>query len=148
MKLVGKYNIFKGLSLAVSAGAPLTTAALISDFFVETTDTSISTAGVIALLICILVLKDKLLEQFKSPTAFKISAALLIIVLLIESIIMPMKYVLIAAVIALGADTIFLKRIYTVLESQLPEKREMYEHFGFIFCKTETLIGETTNESH
>lgn len=148
MKLVGKYNTFKGLSLAISAGVPLTTAALVSDFFVETTTTSISTAGVIALLICGLILKDKLLEQFKSPTAFKISVALLMIVLLIESIIMPMKYVLIAAVVALGVDTIFFKRMYTITESQLPEKREMYKHLGFIFCKTETLIGETTDESH
>lgn len=146
MKLVSKYNTFKGISLAISAGVPLITAFCVSDVFVKTTDTSISTAGVIAFLIIALVFKDKLLEQFKSPTALKICIVLLAIIMLVESIIVPMKYVLIASCIALGIDTVFLKRIYTVTESMMPANKEVYKHFGFIFCKTETLTGEITDE--
>lgn len=146
MKLVSKYNTFKGISLAVSAGIPLVTAFSISDVFVKTTDTSISTAGVIAFLIAGLILKDKLLEQFKTPTVFKICVALLIVILLIESIITPIKYVLIAACVAMSVDTLIFKRIYTVAEKLLPEKRELYKHFGFIFCKTETLTGDNNEQ--
>lgn len=146
MKLVAKYNTFKALSLAVTAGVPIATAAIFSDMFVQSTSTSISTAGVIALLIAALTFKDKLLEEIKSPTGFKISVALLILILVIESIMAPMKLVLISACIAFGGDTLIFKRIYTNAEYDLPEKRNKYKHFGFIFCKTETLTGEGSNE--
>lgn len=146
MKLVAKYNTFKALSLAVTAGVPIATAAIFSNMFVQSTSTSISTAGVIALLIAALTFKDKLLEEIKFPTGFKISVALLIIILVIESIIVPMKLVLISACIAFGGDTLIFKRIYTNVEYDLPEKHNKYKHFGFIFCKTETLIGEDSNE--
>lgn len=146
MKPVAKYNTFKALSLAVTAGVPISTAAIFSDMFVQTTSTSISTAGVIGILIAALALKDKLLEQIKSPTGFKISVALLIVILVIESIMAPMKLVLISACIAFGGDTVIFKPIYTNAEYDLPEKRNRYKHFGFIFCKSETLTGETSNE--
>ena len=142
MKLVTKYNVFKGISMAVTAGVPLTTAALVSDFFVKTTNTSISTAGVIAILIAGLIMKDKIMEQIKTPTAFKLCATLLIILWLIESIILPMKVVLIASCFALGLDTLILKQIYTKAESLLGSSAAAYKHFGFICCKTETITGE------
>lgn len=142
MKQVGKYNLFKGISLVITAGIPLATAASVSDLFVTSTSTSISTAGVIAILIMVLTMKDKLLEQVKSPSALKIAVVLLILVIVLESILVPMKYVLVASCIALGLDTLILKKLYMYQYNQLPETKLNYSHFGFIFCKTDTLTGE------
>lgn len=142
MKQVGKYNLFKGISLVVTAGIPLITAASVSDMFVSSTNTSISTAGVIAILIMVLTMKDKLLEEIKSPSALKIAVALLILLIVLEAILVPTKYVLVASCIGLGLDTLVLKKLYSYYYNQLPEIKLNYSHFGFIFCKTETLTGE------
>lgn len=143
MKLVGKHNLFKGISLALTAGVPLITSALVSDFLVRDTNTSISTAGVIAILITCLMLKDKLLEQIKTPTAFKFCLVLLIITLLLESILIPIKVVLIASCISMGIDELIFKPMYLKNEKLLGESAAIHKRFGFYFCKTKTILGDT-----
>lgn len=142
MKLVTKYNIFKGISLVCTAGVPLITACSMSDHLVKTKHTSISTAGVIAILIMFLIMKDKILEQVKSPTAFKVCAALLVTLWIIESIIVPIKVLLLITCIALGIDSLIFKQIYTKSEALLGDKVKAYKHFGFICCKTKTILGD------
>ena len=148
MKSVCKYNIFKIVSLILSIGTPLFTSILFSDFLVTTTNTSISTAGVIILLICVLIFKDKMLEELKTPTALKVCAVTLVFIFVIESIIIPLKWILIVTTIALTLDTLFIKRIYTNLEVDLPKNYIKYKYFGIIFCRTDKLTGETDNEQN
>lgn len=142
MKEVGKYNTFKGISTLLTIGTPIITLACCGDFFVERPATAISAAGVFAILIALLFAKDKLAEKIKTPSAFIISAAVLVIIVVVENIILPMKYVCIATMIASGVDELTFKRMYKALECKMPQCWQAYEHFGFIFAKTQDIFDE------
>ena len=146
MKQVGKYNTFKGISTLLTIGTPIITLACCGDFFVERPATAISAAGVFAILIALLFAKDKLAEKIKSPSAFIISAAVLVIIVVVENILLPMKYVCIATMIASGVDELTFKRMYKALECKMPQCWQAYEHFGFIFAKTQDIFDEVQKE--
>lgn len=146
MKEVGKYNTFKGTSTLLTIGTPIITLACCGDFFVERPATAISAAGVFAILIALLFVKDKLAEKIKTPSAFIISAAVLVIIVVVENILLPMKYVCIATMIASGVDELTFKRMYKALECKMPQCWQAYEHFGFIFAKTQDIFDEVQKE--
>ena len=146
MKQVGKYNTFKGISTLLTMGTPIITLACCGDFFVERPATAISAAGVFAILIALLFAKDKLAEKIKSPSAFIVSAAVLVIIVMVENILLPMKYVCIATMIASGVDELTFKRMYKALECKMPQCWQAYEHFGFIFAKTQDIFDEVQKE--
>lgn len=146
MKQVGKYNTFKGISTLLTMGTPIITLACCGDFFVERPATAISAAGVFAILIALLFAKDKLAEKIKTPSAFIISAAVLVIIVVVENILLPMKYVCIATMIASGVDELTFKRMYKALECKMPQCWQAYEHFGFIFAKTQDIFDTAQNE--
>lgn len=142
MTFVSKYNIFKGISTALTVGTPIISLASCSELFVHRSDTSISAAGIFAILFAILFLKDKIVENFKMPSPFIISVCGLIAISLIESIIYPLKIVFITTVVATGIDTLTFRRIYKNIERSLPENASKYFKFGFIFGKTDEIVGE------
>lgn len=146
MKQVGKYNTFKGISTLLTMGTPIITLACCGDFFVQRPATAISAAGVFAILIALLFAKDKLAEKIKAPSAFIISAAVLVIIVVVENILLPMKYVCIATMIASGVDELTFKRLYKALEYKMPQSWQAYEHLGFIFAKTEDIFNTVQNE--
>ena len=146
MKQVGKYNTFKGISTLLTMGTPIITLACCGDFFVERPATAISAAGVFAILIALRFAKDTLAEKIKTPSAFIISAAVLVIIVVVENILLPMKYVCIATMIASGVDELTFKRMYKALECKMPQCWQAYEHFGFIFAKTQDIFDEVQKE--
>ena len=146
MKEVGKYNTFKGISTLLTIGTPIITLACCGDFFTERPATAISAAGVFAILIALLFAKDKIAEKIKTPSAFILSAAVLVIIVVVENIILPMKYVCIATMIASGVDELTFKRMYKALEYKMPQSWQAYEHFGFIFAKTQDIFDEVQKE--
>lgn len=146
MKEVGKYNTFKGISTLLTIGTPIITLACCGDFFTERPATAISAAGVFAILIALLFAKDKLAEKIKAPSAFIISAAVLVIIVVVENIILPMKYVCIATMIASGVDELTFKRLYKALEYKMPQSWQAYEHLGFIFARTQDIFDTVQKE--
>jgi hypothetical protein len=144
MKLgvVGKYNLYKGLSTALTVGTPIVSLASCSELFVHRSETAISAAGVFAILFALLFFKDKLLENLKVPSPFIISIAGLIFIVMIESIIYPMKIVFITTAAITGVDSITFRTWYKKIEHELPEMADQFKHFGFIISKTEDVIGE------
>lgn len=139
MKDVGKYNTFKGISTVLTVGTPIITLFVNSKFFIQRSDSAISAAGVVAILIAAFFLKDKIAENFKLPSPFILSAILLVTILFIESILQPMKDVCIMTLIITGWDELTFKRIYKRIELLLPKSAAAYKQFGFIFAKTENL---------
>lgn len=146
MKEVGKYNTFKGISTLLTIGTPIITLACCGDFFTERPATAISAAGVFAILIALLFAKDKLAEKIKTPSAFILSAAVLVIIVVVENIILPMKYVCVATMIASGVDELTFKRMYKALEYKMPQSWQSYEHFGFIFARTQDIFDTVQKE--
>lgn len=146
MKEVGKYNLFKAISTVLGVGTPIVTLALCSDFFIQSPSASISAGGIFALLFAALFLKDKIAEKFKVTSVFVVSSVLFVIILLVENIIMPIKWVCLATMIASGIDELTFKKFYQRIECELPEKTQTYKIFGFITCKTETLLGKSKGE--
>ena len=140
-KSVLKYNIFKGVSTLLTVGTPLITLACCGDMFVHRSETAISAAGVFALLIAALFFKDKLAEKFKTPSALVISVAVLILCVLIENIILPIKYVCIATIAASGVDELTFKSWYKKVERSFPICIDNY--VGFVFTSTQKLIEES-----
>ena len=141
MKVVGKYNLFKGISTVFTVGTPLITLFACSEFFIHKPETSISAAGVVAVLLSSWFLKDKIAEKFKMPSPFILATTLLIVILMIESIILPMKTVCITTMIMTGIDELTFKRIYKRIEALLPENVAAYKQFGFIFAKSGVVEG-------
>lgn len=145
-KSVLKYNAFKGVSTLLTVGTPLITLACCGDMFVHRSETAISAAGIFALLIAALFFKDKIAEKFKSPSALVVSIAVLILCVLIENIILPIKYVCIATIAASGIDELTFKAWYKNVERSFPVCIDNYKHVGFIFTSTKKLIEEGGNE--
>lgn len=139
MNQVAKYNMLKGVSTALTIGTPVVTLACFGDFFVHSSGTAISAAGMFALFIIALLFKDKLAENLKMPSAFIVSVATFILLLIVEKIMLPMKYVCITTMIATGADELTFKRLYKQLELMLPQQAQTFKHVGFIFTTTKNL---------
>lgn len=146
MKEIGKYNLFKSLSLLFTLGPTSFMIYLFKDVIVKDSNASISVAGMIGILFAVLFLKNKIAENFKLPSPFIVATALFVIIVLIESVLIPAKYTCLVVMISCGIDEISFKRIYQRIEMLLPEKRNAYKHLGFYFCKTETIIGDKTDE--
>lgn len=144
-KSVLKYNVFKGVSTLLTVGTPLITLACCGDMFVHRSETAISAAGVFALLIAALFFKDKIAEKFKSPSALVISISVLILCVLIETIILPIKYVCIATIAASGIDELTFKSWYKKVERSFPVCIDDYKHVGFVFTSTQKLIEENND---
>lgn len=145
MKAVGKYNICKGISTLLTVGTPIITLASCSDLFVHRSDTAISAAGMFAIFLSLLFFKDKILEQFKAPSAFIISAIALGIVLIIEPLVGVLKYVAFATVCTSGIDELIFKRLYKQAEVAFPKGYENYRFAGFMFTTTKKLMKVGTN---
>ena len=144
MKDVGKYNLFKLLSLIITVVPTLIVAFSFKDAIITDSNASISFAGIIGILCAILFLKNKIAENFKVPSPFVIATILFVIIIMVENILIPAKYMCLTIMIVCGIDELSFKRIYQRIELLLPEKRNAYRHFGFYVCKTETLSkGET-----
>lgn len=142
MGKVGKYNIYKGISTLLTIGTPIITLCSCSEMFVHRADTAISAAGVFTILIMILFAKDKLLEHFKMPSAFVVSVVTLLLILVVESIILPVKYVCIATLCTTGVDELSFKRFYKSIESEFPDKASSKKFAGFMFTTTKSLSGD------
>ena len=140
MTKVAKYNTFKGVSTALTFGTPITTLACCGDFFVHRSETAISAGGIFVILLVLLFAKDKVFEYFKAPPAAVISFVALILILMIENIVVPMKTVCIATMIATGIDECTFKQWYKKTEASLPELAKNYKHVGFIFAKQKTIM--------
>ena len=142
MKPVCKYNVFKGVSTVLTVGTPIVTLCSCSELFVHRSETAISAAGVFAILLTILFAKDKILENFKLPSAFVVSMVGLIALMLIESIIVPLKYVFVATMCASGVDELTFKRFYKSIEAELPDCVQTKKFAGLIFGFSDNLLGK------
>lgn len=147
MGKVAKYNLFKGISTVATIGTPLITLLCCSDLFVHRPDTAISATGIFTILIVILLLKDKIAENFKMPSAFILSTVVFVLILLLQNLIEPMKLVALATMITSGIDEITFKKFYKAIETQLPETSKSYKHVGFIFTTSKKLLGEENEQS-
>lgn len=139
MKSVAKYNIYKGVSTALTVGTPIATLCSCSEFFIHRSSTAISAAGIFAILLTLLFAKDKLVENFKMPSTFVISACMFVLIVMIERIIEPMKYVCITTMIASGIDELTFKRFYKMTELTFPKQAQSFKHLGFMFVTTNRL---------
>ena len=139
---VGKYNIFKTLSILITCIPTLVVAFSYSDVIVCSSGASISSAGIIGIFIAFLFLKNKIAENFKMPSPFVAAAILFGIIILIEQILLPVKFTCLTVMIACGIDELSFKRIYKRIEFLMPEKSKAYKHLGFYIVKSKTLIGE------
>ena len=140
MKAVGKYNLYKGISTLLTVGTPIVTLCSCSELFIHRSDTAISAAGMFAIFLSLLFLKDKIAENLKMPSAFVVSAVSLILLLIIESLILPLKYVCIATLCTSGVDQLLFKRWYKRIEIDFPKNFKKYQFLGFIFTNTDELM--------
>ena len=146
MKPVAKYNTCKGISTVLTLGTPITTLA-ICGIEITTPAGKISFAGAMVILITLLFAKDKLAENFKVPSAFVVSIVGLLLILLIENILVPIKAVFIATMIMSGIDELTFKSFYKQIEMLLPEQVKAFKKFGFIFASSEQILSFTTKQS-
>ncbi len=145
-KTVAKYNAFKGVSTVLTVGTPIITLACCGNLFVHRAETAISAGGIFAILLSLLFFKDKIVETFKSPSALVISCVVLVLCILIEHIILPIKYVCIATIATSGIDQLTFNKLYKAIEKAFPEQAQDCKHFGFIFTTTKKLLGEEVEE--
>lgn len=139
MKPVAKYNTCKGISTVLTLGTPITTLAICGAEII-TPAGKISFAGIMVILITLLFAKDKLAENFKVPSAFVVSIVGLLLILLIENILVPIKAVFIATMITSGIDELTFKNFYKQTEILLPEQVKAFKKFGFIFASSEKIL--------
>ena len=143
MKLVGKYNLFKGMSIMITVVPVMLATFSQRNLIIKDGGTSVSFAAVIGVLIAFLMLKNKIAENVKMPSAFIISTILFVTIVMIEQILIPVKLISLTAMISCGIDELSFKRIYKRLELRLPELSESYKHFGLYLVKTDKLLGES-----
>lgn len=139
MKQVAKYNICKGVSTLLTFGTPIVTLACCGEFFVHSSDTSVSAAGIFVILIVALIFKDKFLTNFKIPPTWILCGIGLGLICIIESILIPIKLVFLTTLIATGIDEVTFKRMYNELDIMLPKITQTFKHFGFILTSTDKL---------
>ena len=148
MTNVAKYNICKGVSTVFTMGTPIISTLRCADFFKQSTGTSISGLGILALLFTLLFTKDKLAENVKMPSAMVLAGIIFILTSMIANVAYAVQIISGATFIAAGLDEASTKKLYKHYEKLLPEIAQDYKHFGFIFAKLETLVkaeGEKTD---
>ena len=136
---VAKYNTYKGISTALTFGAPLATMLIVGDFFTERPATAISGAAVFALLLVALFAKDKLMEKFKAPSALVIAIVVFVFCVIAESILLPLKIIALVTIIACGIDELTFKNLYKRIETLFPKKAEERKRFGFYGIRQTTI---------
>lgn len=136
---VAKYNACKGVSTGLTFGAPLITAACLGDFFKQQPSTAISGAALFAVLLSVLLAKDKIAEKFKAPSALIIAVAAFAFCVVVESIIYPVKVISFVTILACGADELTFKHIYKSVELGLPKRVQELKKFGFIAARQTTV---------
>ena len=142
MKTVAKYNIFKGISTLATVGTPIITLFSCSNMFVHRPETAISASGLFTILVSLLLLKDKIAEKWKVPSAFVVSTACFILVVIAENIILPIKTICLVTMLTSGIDELTFKRFYKIIEIDLPENYKKYSFAGFIMTTSEKLLGD------
>ena len=135
---VAKYNTMKGVSTILTIGTPLISLACSSVEIVTPAGKMSMTACIVCLLV-LLFAKDKLAENWKMPSAFIVSGALFGLILVIENILLPLKAILIATMIASGVDELTFKRYYKTLELLFPKCAANFKHAGFMFTTSKNL---------
>ena len=146
MKEICKYNIFKALSILITSIPTLLVALSFGNDIIQSSSKSISFTGLVGIFLAFLFLKNKIAENFKLPSPFIVSAVLFVLILFVESIIIPVKMTCLTVMIVCGIDELTFKRIYKRIELLLPDKKEAYKHLGFYVCKTETILGDLNDE--
>lgn len=141
MKQVAKYNLFKILSMLITCIPTLAVSYYFTKDMIKDPGQSMSLAGVIAILIVIAFMKDKLAENFKIPSPFVASTVIFIFVVVIEKILVGVKFTCLTTMFVCAIDELTFKRIYKRIEMLMPESKQAYKHLGFYFCKSETLFG-------
>lgn len=144
--MVAKYNVYKAISTLLTVGTPMATLLACGDSFLQSPKSTVSVAGVFMLLFSVLLFKDKMLEHFKMPSATVIALIILILVMLIENILAPIKIMCIMTILASGVDKLTFDPMYHAIEKAMGEEAQIYKHFGFLFCKSST-IEELKNAS-
>lgn len=137
--MVAKYNTYKAISTLLTVGTPMATLLACGDSFLQSPKSTVSAAGVFMLLFSILLFKDKMLEHFKMPSATIIALVILILVMLIENILAPIKVMCIMTIAASGIDKLTFDPMYHAIEKAMGEEAQIYKHFGFLFCKSTTV---------
>ena len=145
MKTVAKYNTFKSISTLATVGTPIITLFCCSNMFVHRPETAISASGLFTILVVLLLLKDKIAEHWKVPSAFIVSTVGLILIVIAENIILPIKTICLATMITSGVDELTFKRFYKLIEIELPENYKKYTFAGFIITTSEKLLGDDKN---
>lgn len=137
--MVAKYNIYKAISTLLTVGTPMATLLACGDSFLQSPKSTVSAAGVFMLLFSVLLFKDKVLEHFKMPSATIIALVILILVMLIENILAPIKIMCIMTIAASGIDKLTFDPMYHAIEKAMGDEAQIYKHFGFLFCKSTTV---------
>ena len=140
-------STFKGISTLATIGTPIITLFCCSNMFVHRPDTAISAAGLFTILVVMLLLKDKIAEHWKVPSAFIISTVGLILIVIAEHIILPIKTICLVTMLTSGVDEITFKRFYKLIEIDLPQDYKKYTFAGFITTTSKKLLGENDNVS-
>lgn len=136
---VMKYNTCKTVSTLLTVGAPIITLASCSDFFVHQSETAISAAGMFAILLSMLFLKDKIAENFKMPSALVIAITCYVLIQIIKNLIAPIELVCIVTMITAGIDELTFKNWYKGLMNTLPNNANNYKKFGLIITTSKKL---------
>lgn len=144
MKSVTKYNTCKGVSTLLTMCTPIISL-IVSGIEIVSPAGKMSVTACLIFLIALLFMKDKIAENVKMPSALVLSIILFVLIIIIENILIPLKGILIATMVACGIDELTFKRIYKQVELSLPEQTKIFKHFGFIFTTTEKLE-ELNNE--
>lgn len=139
MTKVAKYNLYKGISTALTFGTPLITTLCLGSFFKKQPSTAISGTAIFAILLSLLFMKDKIAEKFKSPTALIVAILAFVFCVVVEAIIYPVKVISLMTIIACGVDELTFKHLYKCLELQMPKTAESFKKFGFYAIKQTTL---------
>lgn len=145
MSNVSKYNIFKGVSTILTIGTPIITLICNKNFFVQRSDSAISAAAVLAILISAIFCKDKLLEKLRTPAPVIICGAMLIFIYILENLFYPMKIVCWVTLAVTLVDELTFRKWYKTVEKKLPKTANDYKHFGFV-CATLNKLEETDLE--
>lgn len=141
MNKVAKYNTFKVISTILTGGTPVATL-LICGGGLTSMQQSVSFVGTVALFLTFFIFKDKIMEEFKSPTALKLALIGFICVTLFKDIITTMQYVFLATIVASTIDELTFKHFYKVIEAKLPEGAEAYKFLGFLWTTTQKMEAE------
>ena len=145
MKPILKYNLLKAISMILSVGTPSATMIILNESLANSPAGAISIIGVIVILISALIMKDKIAENFKMPSALVASIVLFVIILLLENIILLAKYTCLATALICGIDEFTFKSWYKKQEEMITEKYNIdlskVKKLGFIVGTSKKLLG-------